>query len=213
MRKLKILFSMALVLATMALSFVPAFAATGSNKDKVYTALINEGLSTAAAAGIMANIEKESNFNPSAGSTSGAYGLCQWTGNRRSNLFSFCSNNGYSSNSVEGQVAFLLHELRTSYSSVLSTLKSVVNTGDGAYTAGYRFCYDFERPANRSSRSSQRGSVAKNTYFTAYQGQEASVKAAAEEAKKEEEAQAQMESLDLFKILSHYGIEVEFDLA
>ncbi len=209
MRKLKILFSMALVLATMIACMIPAFAT--SNKDKVYTALVKEGLSSAAACGIMANIEKESNFNPSAGSTSGAYGLCQWTGGRRSNLFSFCSKNGYSSNSVEGQVAFLMHELRNSYSGVLNTLKNVANSADGAYNAGYRFCYDFERPANKGSRSSQRGSVAKNSYWPTYKGKADEIKKQEEEAKKkaEEEAKKQ-EVIDLVKVFDHYGIAVEF---
>lgn len=166
MRKLKLVFSTILVLATLAISMVPAFAA--SNKDRVYNALVSEGLSPAAACGVMANIEKESSFNPSAGSTSGAYGLCQWTGSRRSNLFSYCSRNGYSSSSVEGQVKFLMYELRNSYSGVLNSLKNVANTADGAYNAGYRFCYDFERPANKSSRASQRGSLAKSSYWPTY---------------------------------------------
>ena len=209
MRKLKVLFSMVLVLATMVLCMVPSFAT--SNKDKVYTALVKEGLSSAAACGIMANIEKESSFNPSAGSTSGAYGLCQWTGARRSNLFSFCSKNGYSSSSVEGQVAFLMHELRTSYSGVLNTLKNVANSADGAYNAGYRFCYDFERPANKASRSSQRGSVAKSSYWPTYKHKADEIKAAEEAAKKkaeEEERKANM--TDLEKILDYYGIPVRF---
>lgn len=210
MRKAKILFSMALVLATMVLSMVPSFAAT-SNKDKVYNALIKNGLSSAAACGVMANIEKESNFNPSAGSTSGAYGLCQWTGGRRSNLFSFCSNNGYSSNSVEGQVAFLMHELRGSYSGVLNSLKNVANTADGAYNAGYRFCYDFERPANKGSRSSQRGSVAKSSYWPTYKNKAEEVKKAEAEAKKKAEEEARRANMtDLEKVLEHYGIKVDF---
>lgn len=210
MRKLKVLFSMALVLATMVLCMVPSFAAT-SNKDKVYTALVKEGLSSAAACGVMANIEKESNFNPSAGSTSGAYGLCQWTGNRRSNLFSFCNRNGYSSSSVEGQVAFLMYELRNSYSGVLNSLKSVANSADGAYNAGYRFCYDFERPANKGSRSSQRASVAKNSYWPSYKNkadeiakQEAAAKAA------EEEAARKANQTDLEKVFEYFGVKVTF---
>lgn len=210
MRKLKILFSMALVLATMVLCMVPSFAAT-SNKDKVYTALVKNGLTSAAACGVMANIEKESNFNPSAGSTSGAYGLCQWTGSRRSNLFSFCKNNGYSSNSVEGQVAFLMHELRGAYSGVLNSLKSVSDSADGAYNAGYRFCYDFERPANKGSRSSQRGSVARSSYWPTYKTRDEEIKKAEEEAKKKAEEEAKKQQvIDLVKVFDHYGIVTEF---
>lgn len=206
MRKVKVLFSMALVLATMALCMVPAFAA--SNKDKVYNALVNEGLNSAAACGIMANIEKESNFNPTAGSTSGAYGLCQWTGSRRSNLFSYCNKNGYSSSSVEGQVKFLMYELRGSYSGVLKSLKGVANTADGAYNAGYRFCYDFERPANKSSRASQRGSLAKSSYWPNYKSKTAS-KAASTSSTKKKTAKSK-ELLALEKVFSLYGIKADF---
>ena len=208
-KRVKVLFSMALVLATMVLCMVPAFAV--SNKDKVYNALVKEGLSSAAACGVMANIEQESNFNPSAGSTSGAYGLCQWTGNRRSNLFSFCSRNGYSSSSVEGQVAFLLYELRNSYSGVLNSLKSVANSADGAYNAGYRFCYDFERPANKGSRASQRGSVARSSYWPTYQNRAEELKAQEEaERKAAEEAERKANQTDLEKVLEYFGVTVNF---
>ena len=210
MRKLKVLFSMVLVLATMVLCMVPSFAAT-SNKDKVYNALVKEGLSSAAACGVMANIEKESNFNPSAGSTSGAYGLCQWTGSRRSNLFSYCNRNGYSSSSVEGQVAFLMYELRNSYSGVLNSLKSVSNDADGAYNAGYRFCYDFERPANKGSRASQRGSLAKSSYWPTYKTRAEEQKAAEAAAKKKAEEEARKANqTDLEKVLEYFGIQVQF---
>lgn len=210
MRKLKILLSTALVLMTMVLCLVPSFAAS-SNKDKVYYSLVKGGLSSAAACGVMANIEKESNFNPAAGSTRSAYGLCQWTGGRRSNLFRFCSDNGYSSSSVEGQIAFLLHELRSSYTGVLNTLKNVANSGDGAYNAGYRFCYDFERPANKSSRSSQCGSVARSSYWPTYKTRDEEIKKAEAEAKKKAEEEAKKQQvIDLVKVFDHYGIVAEF---
>ena len=202
MRKLKLILSMALVLATMAICVVPAFAT--SNKDKVYNTLVSEGLSSAAACGIMANIEKESSFNPSAGSTSGAYGLCQWTGSRRSNLFSYCDRNGYSRSSVEGQVKFLLYELRNSYSSVLNTLKNVANSADGAYNAGYRFCYDFERPANKASRSSQRASVAKSSYWPNYKDKSAQKDDTSKDKKTEKKSD---EQIALEKLFEYFGLE------
>ena len=85
------------------------------------------------------------------------------------------------------------------------------NSADGAYNAGYRFCYDFERPANKGSRSSQRGSVAKNSYWPSYKNKAEEIKKQEEEAKKkaEEEAKKQ-EIIDLVKVFDHYGIAVEF---
>ena len=209
MRKMKVLFSTLLVLATMAICMVPAFAT--SNKDRVYNALVNEGLSSAAACGIMANIEKESSFNPSAGSSGGAYGLCQWTGSRKSNLYSYCSKNGYSSSSVEGQVKFLMYELRNNYSSLLNTLKNVGNNSDGAYNAGYRFCYDFERPANKASKASQRGSLASSSYWPSYKTVAAEKPAAEATTTKttstSSKAVSTTATTELAKIFAYYGLK------
>ena len=124
------------------------------------------GLNTAAASGILANIYRESSFNPDAGSS--YYGLCQWGGGRLTNLRSFCSSNGYSASSLEGQLRFLAHELEQSYSSVLRYLQDVDNSAQGAYDAGYYFCYNFERPANRESSSVSRGELARDTYYPKY---------------------------------------------
>lgn len=155
-----------LALAMLVVLLFPAGAA--SNKDKVYEELRKQGLNTAAACGVMANIDKESTFKPTATSRGGSYGLCQWTGSRKTDLFNYCSRNGLDSSSIEGQIAFLMYELQTGYRNVYATLLSASNNADGAYNAAYRFCYDFERPANKSGRSSERANLARNTYWPAY---------------------------------------------
>jgi hypothetical protein len=138
-----------------------------SNEQKCFYFFTRDmGLSEAAACGIMANIYKESTFNPTAGSS--YYGLVQWGGGRKSNLHSFCSENGYSSSTMEGQLNFLSHELSGAYSSVLEYLESVPNTAKGAYDAAYHFCYYFERPSNKAAKSDSRGSLAQGTYFPEY---------------------------------------------
>ncbi|MBP5272152.1 MAG: hypothetical protein ILO43_04205 [Clostridia bacterium] len=161
----------ALVVALLAhsLLYVLLFpAGAASNKDKVFQELTGRGLNAAATCGVMANIDKESTFKPTATSRGGSYGLCQWTGSRKTDLFNYCKKNGLDSSTVEGQIAFLLYELQTSYKSVWNTLKSAPNTADGAYNAAYRFCYDFERPASKASRSSERANLARSTYWPAY---------------------------------------------
>ena len=168
MRKRNALVVTLLALAMLVVLLFPAGAA--SNKDKVFQELTRQGLNTAAACGVMANIDKESTFKPTATSRGGSYGLCQWTGSRKTDLFNFCSKNGLDASTVEGQIDFLLYELQTGYKSVWNTLKSTPNTADGAYNAAYRFCYDFERPASKASRSSERASLAKSTYWPAYKG-------------------------------------------
>ena len=151
-----------------------ANAASTSNKTQVFSYLTKElGFNSAAACGIMANIEKESNFKSgtiirdSNGLLSG--GLCQWNGSRLTNLKNFCSKNGYNYLSVEGQMKFLEHELKSSrYSHVYKYLKNVKNSSGGAYDAAYYWCYYFEVPANRATKAKQRGNSASGTYWKAY---------------------------------------------
>lgn len=145
---------------------LPALAA--SNQDEIFVYLTDElDYSVAAACGIMANIYAESGYSTNS-SSGGSYGLCQWLGGRRSNLHSWCSANGYSSSSIEGQLAFLNHELQVSYSSVYSYLQNVENTSEGARDAAYYFCYHYEAPANRSGQSSRRGSIAAGSLWSQY---------------------------------------------
>ncbi len=142
-----------------------------SNEEKIYYFLISEmDFNAAGACGVLANIKCESGFRPTAlNSSSGAYGICQWLGGRKSRLMSFCADNGYESDSLEGQLWFLKDELENRYPSVLRAMKSVDNAAQGAYDAGYHWCYYFEIPGNRASNSVKRGNIAKNDYWPEYQ--------------------------------------------
>ncbi|MEE8808646.1 MAG: phage tail tip lysozyme [Lactimicrobium sp.] len=116
---------------------------TGANASSIYSLLRNTyGLSKAAATGILANMQIESSFNPNAGSS--YYGLCQWGGSRVSNLSAFCAANGYSSSSVDGQVAFMISEMG---SGMISTMNSFSDDAQGAADAGTYFRVNFERSA------------------------------------------------------------------
>ena len=151
-----------------------ASASTSNNKSKIFKQLTTElELNPAAACGIMANIEHESKFDPTLvivdtnGLLSG--GLCQWNGSRFSNLQYFCSQNGYNYLSIEGQIAFLHHELQSSsYSYIYDYLKNVSNDADGAYDAAWYWCYYFEVPANRSYKADNRGYNAETKYWSEY---------------------------------------------
>ncbi len=151
-----------------------ASASTSNNKSKIFKQLTTElDLNPAAACGIMANIEHESKFDPTLvitdtnGLLSG--GLCQWNGGRFSNLQYFCSQNGYNYLSVEGQIAFLRHELNSkSYSYIYDYLKNVSNDADGAYDAAWYWCYYFEVPANRSYKADSRGYSAETKYWSEF---------------------------------------------
>ena len=125
-------------------------------------------LNAAAACGILANIERESDFNLTCQSYDGGYGLIQWTGGRNTKLKKWCAENGYDHASLEGQLRFLQYELENSYPKVLKMLKETSDTPQGAYEAGYNFCYDYERPANKAASSVKRGNMAKDTYYPKY---------------------------------------------
>lgn len=141
-----------------------------SNEEATFFYLTDTlGYNAAAACGIMANIRHESNFTPGSYGGGGSYGLCQWTGGRRSWCESYCWEHGFGDDSLYGQLSFLDHELKSVYPGIYNYLMNIDNSAEGAYNAAYRFCYDYERPANRGSRSALRGSLASGTYWYKYE--------------------------------------------
>lgn len=143
-----------------------------SNEQLIYAFAIKElGYNTAAAAGLLANISAESGFRTNANGDSGqSYGICQWYAARKTRLLNWCEDKGYDPASLKGQLYFLKHELETYYPAVHRYMKGVENGEQGAYDAGYYFCYNFEAPANRGSKSVSRGNTARNTYYPRYSG-------------------------------------------
>ena len=141
-----------------------------SNEELTFLYLTREaGLNAAAACGVLANIKAESSFRPNAyNSNGGSYGICQWTGGRKTRLQNYCEDNGLDYTTLYGQLRFLEYELQNYYSKVWKYITAVDNTADGAYDAGYYFCYHFEVPANRASRSVTRGNSARDTYWPKY---------------------------------------------
>ena len=143
---------------------------SGSNEEIVYRFLTKVmGYNTAAACGVMANIRYESGYRPTAGGDKGtSYGIVQWHAGRKTRLIDWCGSNGYDYTSLEGQLYYLQYELKTRYPAVHKRLLAVSNTEQGAYDAGYDFCYNFEAPSNRASRSVTRGNFARDTLWARY---------------------------------------------
>lgn len=152
---------------------------TGTNEEQIFKFLtrgLNFGtvekpkyLNTAAACGILANIEKESSFNPTDqcidSNNKISYGLCQWNGGRYESLKSFCKKNNYVINSITGQMYYLKDELSDSYKTykreVLNPLLNVANDVNGAASAAKTWCLYFEKPANKEKRAEERAEAAK----------------------------------------------------
>ena len=143
---------------------------SGSNEEIIYRFLTREmGYNNAAACGVMANIKYESGYKATSGGDSGtSYGIVQWHGSRKTRLINWCQKNGYDYTTLKGQLYFLEYELKTYYPSVHNKLKAVSNTEQGAYDAGYDFCYRYEAPSNRASRAATRGNYAKTTLWVRY---------------------------------------------
>ena len=144
--------------------------AAPANAKTIFEFCIKElKLNKAGACGVLANIEAESDFNPNLyGDGGDSYGICQWNLSRFDNLISFCNKNGYNWKTLTGQLYFLKYELTNNKSDtgyILDKLKNVSNTAQGAYTAGYDWCYYFERPANKAAKSESRGYKAQNSYW------------------------------------------------
>lgn len=161
---------MLLACAPLGAGFTVASAA--GVKQEIFNFITTEmGLNSAAACGILANIEKESDFNPNLYGDGGtSYGICQWHNTRFTALKNYCQKQGYSWTSLKGQLNYLKYELyncKSDTGNVISHL-NVPNTANGAYTAGYNWCYYFERPANKEAKSQSRGNLAKNTYWPVF---------------------------------------------
>lgn len=141
-----------------------------SNEQLIYLFAVKVmGYNSAAASGLLANIKAESGFNPNINGDSGtSFGICQWHASRKTRLINWCNNNGLDYKSLAGQLYFLKYELETYYPSVNRYMKGVSNDANGAYDAAYYFCYNFEAPANKVSKSTSRGNSAENTYYPKY---------------------------------------------
>ena len=149
------------------------------NEARIYKYLTGTlKLKKAAALGIMANIEAESDYDPGlveAGNSIG-YGLLQWSFDRRKSLESYLDKNGFPRESVEGQLQYMMVELNQSYyNHILKKLQGVADNAQGAYEAGYYFCKYFEVPADTEGQSIARGARARDSYWPMYTGHSAVV--------------------------------------
>lgn len=125
------------------------------------------GLNTAAACGIMANIYYETGFIADI-AVGTYYGLFMYYAPLAAELKSWCASNGCDYSTVSGQMAFFKYKMENSYQSLLSSLRALSNTADGAYSAADMFCRQFEKPANTSYEANRRGTLAMNTLFPKY---------------------------------------------
>ena len=116
---------------------------------KINTYLIDTiGLTQEQSIGVLVNIYRESSFDYTALNSIGAYGICQWLGERRVQLQEWCNSHNLKYNTLDGQLSYLQAEF-TVYTGCWT------NAGvDGfkkcttAAEAGEYFLRYFERPGD-----------------------------------------------------------------
>ena len=157
------------------------------NEKIVWNYLKGEGLTDAGAAGLMGNLQAESNvqsviyenvFKPTIGLTDQEYvdktndgsytnfvndevgfGLAQWTYSvRKQALLNMCKGN---IGDLQCQLKFLMHEFNTDFIGILGTLK----TSTDVYACAIKVMVEFENPVDQSeSRKNFRYQLSKNYY-------------------------------------------------
>lgn len=124
-------------------------------------------LPDSAVAAILANMHRESSFDPRAvDETGNFFGLCQWSRTRWLNCFNFCRENGLDRFSVEGQLAFLQYELNGEYEWIyLYYLLNAEDSEDGAQEAQFEFCASFEAPLDVDWEQVYRSKLVAEVYW------------------------------------------------
>ena len=88
----------------------------------------SQGDSANASAGIVGNLEQESQLNPA----QAGGGLAQWTPAWYGQMVAYAASVGLSPTSDQGQLAYLQYDLRTSYSSLLARMDTAPDPGTAA---------------------------------------------------------------------------------
>lgn len=138
---------------------------TGSdNIQKIFNFFVQKGLSPAAAAGILGNIQEESHFNPAAEQSPGAWqdmstasgraiGLVQWDGGRRPNMIRYAQSKNVSPKGLAVQLDYIWLELTGDYKdSTLAPLKTAATPDDAAFI----FHKNYEGSADSRSQIQER---------------------------------------------------------
>ena len=114
-------------------------------KGQIYSFLTGSmGLNRAQACGVLANMHRESRFNSTADNGLGYYGLCQWGGERKDNLFKWCGENGYDPETIDGQLHFLQYEMPLYYPNTTAQLRACPDDEEGARRACWIFAIGYE---------------------------------------------------------------------
>ena len=130
--------------------------------EEIVNYLINsKGYSPHIAAGIAGNLEQESSLDPTAiNQKSGAMGLGQWLGPRKTALQDFAMNQGTAPTDPYVQLDFLDHELNTTESNAMAKLLLTKSPAEAATV----FSNHYERASHAESNNDRRASLAEKAF-------------------------------------------------
>ena len=156
----------------------------GSIEEKVWFALLDMGCTKEAAAAALGNLNWESNgdgdgLRPNAvNPSSGAYGIAQWLGDRKDNLFALANDRGVSTDDENLQVEYLIAELTVGGKGIATynwinngwTLEQF-KTDTSIEDAVNAWCWCFERCGTNEAMVSKRVQLA-NAYYARFKDRE-----------------------------------------
>lgn len=134
-----------------------------SNKEIIEKYLRGKGLNDKAIAGVMGNIQQESNFSTTAkNSSSGAYGLFQWLGGRKTGLEKFARSVGKSSGNIYVQLDYFWKELNSSEKKSLEVLQSDQYKTPSEYAVAFEKSFERSGGSGNTNRKKYAESIYKN---------------------------------------------------
>lgn len=165
----------------------------GTNEEKIWNFLKEQGMTDCGAAGLMGNLYAESGLRPDnlqnsyekklgytdetyteavdSGTYTGfvkdcaGYGLAQWTfWSRKQGLLEYAKEKSASIGDLEMQLGYLMEELGKNYKAVLSTLK----TATTVQAASNVVLLQFERPADQSAVAQTKRAGYGQNYYDKY---------------------------------------------
>jgi len=151
--------------------------ASGETQWKIWCALRKLGYSEYTVAGVLGNVQRESNFNATAfnsqGGGKGAYGLAQWRADRQTGLENYAKSKGKDKSDVDTQIEYLIGEITgggaaKGYAKQQNggrmTEFAKWGAADSAKSAAVYFMNWFERPGDSSTEREIRGKYAEQWY-------------------------------------------------
>jgi len=97
----------------------------GGSSNQIWSFFKSKGFTDEIVAGIMGNLQMESNLNPNAlNKSSGAFGIAQWLGSRKTALQNYANSVGKSVSDISTQLEFLWKELNSTEKRTLNWLNS-----------------------------------------------------------------------------------------